>query len=132
MFDEDILSLFNPFNWDKESYKFNRAEKDMHPYSVYNTEKMVIIVHNVLGIEKKDLKILVEDEKGNSYIKIVGATTDSITKNKYTVDSTFNVGSDELIIEKATSNMKNGLLYITIPKREKKVAKATKKYIEIN
>ena len=33
----DIFDWFFPaFDWDKKSYKFNRDEKDMHPYSIKN------------------------------------------------------------------------------------------------
>ena len=58
MLNDDFLNLFiDPLTWDKNSYKFNREEKDMRPYSVTNTKKDTIIVHNVLGIDKKDLNL---------------------------------------------------------------------------
>ena len=57
MIDKDldciISNFINPFDWDKTLYKFNRAEKDMNPYSIVNKKDEVIIVHNILGIDKK-------------------------------------------------------------------------------
>ena len=62
MFDKDldilIDSLFPSFDWDKKNYKFNREEKDMHPYSIKSDDKQTIITHNILGIDKKDLKYI--------------------------------------------------------------------------
>mgnify|MGYP003481258011 CR=1 FL=1 len=63
MIDKDldciISNFINPFDWDKTLYKFNRAEKDMNPYSIVNKKDEVIIVHNILGIDKKDLPKLI-------------------------------------------------------------------------
>lgn len=117
MFEKDIFDLFlnTPLDWDKKSYKFNRDEKDMHPYSIINLEDKSIIVHNVVGIDKKDLKIKLEREGGNAYIVIDGKSKDEITKKVYSVSSRFAIDYTQLDIKKATSTMNNGLLYITIP-----------------
>ena len=90
MLNDDLIDLFFPsFDWDKKSYKFNRDEKDMHPYSVKNDEKEVLITHNILGIDKKDLKITNESENGVTYILIKGKTKDAISGKEYSVDSRF-------------------------------------------
>lgn len=117
MFEKDIFDLFlnTPFDWDKKSYKFNRDEKDMHPYSIINHEDKSIIVHNIVGINKKDLKIRLEKEAGNAFIIIEGRTKDEITNKVYSVSSRFAIDYTQLDIKKATSTMNNGLLYITIP-----------------
>lgn len=117
MFEKDIFDLFlnTPFDWDKKSYKFNRDEKDMHPYSIINHEDKSIIVHNIVGINKKDLKIRLEKEAGNAFIIIEGRTKDAITNKVYSVSSRFAIDYTQLDIKKATSTMNNGLLYITIP-----------------
>lgn len=117
MFEKDIFDLFlnAPFDWDKKSYKFNRDEKDMHPYSIINHKDKSIIVHNVVGINKKDLKIRIEKEAMNVYIIIEGKSKDEITNKVYSVSSRFAIDYAQLDIKKATSTMNNGLLYITIP-----------------
>lgn len=115
MFDFDLDDLFNSFDWDRKNYKFNRDEKDMHPYSIINNKKETIIVHNVLGVDKKDLKISLEKENGNSYIVIEGKSIDGTTKKEYSISSRFAIDSSRLDIKNAVSTMKNGLLYITIP-----------------
>lgn len=115
MFDFDLDNLFNSFDWDRKNYKFSRDEKDMHPYSVINNKKETIIVHNVLGVDKKDLKISLNKENGNTYILIEGKSVDSLTQKEYSISSRFAIDITQLDIKRITSTMKNGLLYITIP-----------------
>jgi HSP20 family protein len=123
MFDFDFDDLFNSFDWDKKNYKFNRDEKDMHPYSIINNKKETIIVHNILGIDKKDLKISLNKENGNTYILIEGKSIDELTKKEYSISSRFAIDGSQLNIKNITSTMKNGLLYITIPlKQEEKTS----------
>ena len=125
MFDLDnifIDSLF-PFDWDKKSYKFNRDEKDMHPYSVKTGEKEVLITHNILGIDKKDLKITNESENGTTFILIKGKTKDTITGKEYSVDSRFALDETQLNLSEIKATAKNGLLYITIPTKKKELKK---------
>lgn len=118
----DFDELFNSFDWDKKNYKFNRDEKDMHPYSIIDNEKEVIIVHNVLGIDKKDLKISLNKESGNTYILIEGKSIDELTKKEYSISSRFALDTTQLDIKNITSTMKNGLLYIIAPlKKEEKL-----------
>ena len=125
MFDLDnifIDSLF-PFDWDKKYYKFNRDEKDMHPYSVKTGEKEVLITHNILGIDKKDLKITNESENGTTFILIKGKTKDTITGKEYSVDSRFALDETQLNLSEIKATAKNGLLYITIPTKKKELKK---------
>lgn len=126
-YDFDFLDLFNPFGFDKSFYKFNRDEKDMRPYSILNDKenKIVTITHNVLGLNKEDIKLQKKTEKGVSYIVISGSTVDSVTGKTYTINSRFSVDEDTLDLSKASSTAKNGLLYIKIP--YKKVEKKDEK-----
>lgn len=112
--------LFNPFDFDKSFYKFNRDEKDMYPYTIQNDKekKIITITHNVLGLNKEDIKLARKVEKGVSYIVISGSTVDDVTGKTYTIDSRFSVDADVLDLGKATSTAKNGLLYIKIPYKE--------------
>ena len=120
MFDFDFDFLNDvPFDWDKNSYRFNRDEKDMHPYSIKNDGKQVIITHNVLGIDKKDLKISKEIENGKSFITIKGKTKDAVTGKEYSVDSRFNLDESVLDFTNIQAKAQNGLLYITIPTKKK-------------
>lgn len=114
--------LFNSFDWDKKNYRFNRDEKDMHPYSIINKETEVIIVHNILGINKKDLKISLTKEDGSTYILIEGETRDELTEKKYSINSRFLINADKLDIKNVTSTTKDGLLYITIPLKSEEEA----------
>lgn len=115
MFDFNLDELFNSFDWDRKNYKFNRDEKDMHPYSIINNKKETIIVHNVLGVDKKDLKISLNKECGNTYISIEGKSIDEITKKEYSISSRFAIDIAQLDVKNITSTIKNGLLYIMIP-----------------
>ena len=133
MFDKDldilVDSLF-PFGWDKKAYKFNREEKDMHPYSFKSDNKNTIITHNILGIDKKDIKITPEVVNGVARIVIKGTTKDSITGKEYSVNSTFALDDSQLDLAKIKASAKNGLLYIIIPNKEKEEKKIAKE-IEI-
>lgn len=125
MFDSELIDfLFEPFDWDKKSYKFNREEKDMHPYSIIKNDKETIITHNVLGINKEDLKLTRKNENGDSYIVIEGRTKDELTNKEYSVSSRFALDESQLDLSGIKSSVKNGLLYIVIPnKKDKKLKK---------
>lgn len=125
MFDSELIDfLFEPFDWDKKSYKFNREEKDMHPYSIIKNDKETIITHNVLGINKEDLKLTRKNENGDSYIVIEGKTKDELTNKEYSVSSRFALDESQLDLSGIKSSIKNGLLYIVIPnKKDKKLKK---------
>ncbi len=121
--DLDILiDAFFPLDWDKKNYKFNREEKDMHPYTIKYGEKEMFITHNILGIDKKDLKITNESENGKTFISIKGKTKDAITGKEYSIDSRFSLNADELNLSGIKATAKNSLLYIIIPiiKKENK------------
>src|SRR5699024_4023334 len=70
----DIYDMFDflvNFDWDKNFYKFTRDEKDMYPYSVNeNEDNSVTIVHNVLGLNKEDLKLSTKIADGKGWIII--------------------------------------------------------------
>lgn len=124
MFDSELIDfLFEPFDWDKKSYKFNREEKDMHPYSIIKNDKETIITHNVLGINKEDLKLTRKNENGDSYIVIEGKTKDELTNKEYSVSSRFALDKSQLDLSGIKSSVKNGLLYIIIPNKEDKKLK---------
>lgn len=124
MFDSELIDfLFEPFDWDKKSYKFNREEKDMHPYSIIKNDKETIITHNVLGINKEDLKLTRKNENGDSYIVIEGKTKDELTNKEYSVSSRFALDESQLDLSGIKSSIKNGLLYIIIPNKEDKKLK---------
>lgn len=117
------------FDFDRDFYRFNRDEKDMHPYDIINKENEIIITHNVLGIAKEDLNISVKTIKNKNYIVISGTTKDKITDKSYTINSRFEYNPDEIDVSKATSELINGILYITIPYQNKDIQN---KDIQIN
>lgn len=136
MFDFNLDDLFNaidmPLDWDKKAYMFNRDEKDMHPYSIVNLKDKTIITHNILGVDKKDLKLSLTRENGNAYILIEGKTIDELTKKTYSVSSRFAIDENQLDLSKISSTAKNGLLYITIPFKAKEELKNTTLKINID
>lgn len=128
MIDKDldciISNFINPFDWDKTLYKFNRAEKDMNPYSIVNKKDEVIIVHNILGIDKKDLKLQVKVENHKRYLIIEGRTKDEITEKEYSISSSFEVDDRNLDMKKAKITVDRGLLFIRIPLKKEKIEEA--------
>ena len=98
----------------------------MHPYSCSQNEKATIITHNIVGIDKEDLKISTEYVNGVAQIIITGKTKDSITGKEYSINSKFTVDENKLDLSKIKATAKNGLLYITIPNKIKKEEKIKK------
>lgn len=130
--EKDLFKImFNPFEWDKANYKFSRDEKDMRPYSIIKGENEIIIVHNVLGVDKKDLKLSRKTENRIAYLSIAGKTIDEITGKEYQINSRFTVNETELDLKNAVSTMKNGLLYISIPYKEAKEEDNKEEFLEI-
>ena len=73
----------------------------------------MILVHNVLGVNKEDLEVKLRSEDGQRILYISGQTVDSITKKKYSINSRFVIKNGNKI-KNVTSEARNGLLYITI------------------
>lgn len=124
----DMLDfLVSPFDWDKEFYRFNRWEKDMNPYSIkYDKENgKVIMSHNILGIDKKDLSVTVKPKNGKNYLVISGKTVDEVTGKEYSVNSRFYISND-YDVDKMKAEARNGLVYITIPYKKEVLEDKTK------
>jgi len=120
----------DPFDWDKGFYKFMRDEKDMHPYSInQNKDGSLTIVHNVVGLDKKDLKLSTKTINGKGYILIEGKTKDEITGKIYSINSKFSCDTTQCNLNDIKSSMKNGLLYIIIA--AKQIEQPDTKMIEI-
>lgn len=105
--------FFN-FWFDKQFYNFNRFDiKDMHPYRIIEQEDRYTIVHNIAGIGKDDVSILIE----NDYLIIKGESKDEIVNKTYSVNSRFKVNINA--IDEIDYDVKNGFLYVFIKKKEK-------------
>lgn len=122
-----VNDIFDILDWDRGSYWFNRDEKDMNPYSIFESDGKIIITHNVLGIDKEDLSIKLKKENRQTYIVIEGTTEDKITGKTYSINSRFLVDEKQVDVSQADIQLKNGLLYITMPythelKYEKKLS----------
>jgi len=109
----DELLFLNLLDFDRRFYNFRRPEKDMTPYTIINKDEKTIIIHNVVGINKEDLKVVMKLENSNKMLDISGETKDEITGQMYSINSRFKVNQNT-DVESIDSEMKNGLLYITI------------------
>lgn len=122
MFNE--LSTFFDNMWNN----FSRPVKDMQPFSVYqNEDKGYILVVNTLGINKEDLTVNLENEKGSLYpiLKIKGETT----IEKINFSNKVNLGIQLKIKDKVEAidyTVNNGLtiIYLKIKKPEKETLTA--------
>ena len=130
-----MLDLFDSlFDFDRNYYNFRRNEKDMAPYSIIHKkeENKIILVHNILGINKEDLNVSVRTENKHKILYISGETKDEVTGQNYSINSRFML-SDISDIEDISSECKNGLLYVVI-KRKKivpRIAEPKEQKIEI-
>ncbi len=127
-----LWDLFDPFDFDKKFYNFNREEKDMHPYSILNKEAATILPPNVLGLNNEDIQLSKKKENGIAYIVIAGKTTDEVTGKTYSINSRFSVDENKVDLSKVSSTMKNGLLYITIPYKKEDKEAEKESFIKIN
>lgn len=122
---EDIIngminSIIDPFadaliGWDKDFYQFYRKEKDMYPYTAIAEKDKLVIVHNVLGINKEDISISIKRENETTYLLITGNSKDEITNQSYRIRSRFPLKEGKYELDKIEATAKNGLVYITIP-----------------
>ncbi len=100
------------FNFDTDFYSFNRIVKDMRPYSKKYYDDHMTLVHNVVGISEKDLKIDIESENNTAYLVIKGETKDEILGTTYSVNSRFSVDANK--VKNVEYTLKDGLVYIDI------------------
>ena len=111
---DKIDLLFDDLGWDKSFYSFFRSEKDQTPYSVVRkSEDEIILVHNVLGVNKEDLEVRLKSEDGQRVLYVTGQTADEKTGKKYSINSRFVIKNGNRI-KNVESESKNGLLYVTI------------------
>ena len=105
---------------------FSRPVKDMQPFKAFKVDKGYLIVVNTLGIDKKDLSVNLEKQKGRAYpiLKIVGETNlDKIDfKNKVNLGISLKFDED---IKGISYKCENGLTKILIevsqPEREQSI-----------
>ena len=109
---KDLLLLDDLFDFDRKFYTFMRPEKDMMPYTVINKENETILIHNVVGVNKEDLKVTTKTENGEKILYISGQTKDKISGNNYEVNSRFKIKAQS--IKHIKCECANGLLYVII------------------
>ena len=102
------------FGWDREFYNFERSIRDSAPYKIYRDEKEVTIIHNVLGIDEKDLNVDIKQERNGNYLVIQSSTKNDY--EEYSVESRFTIDLNKY--QDIKYEIKNGLLYIHLFKKE--------------
>ena len=119
MFDFDSF-----FNWDKPAYAFSRPVHDMKPYSLKTLKDRVVLVHNIVGVNEGDIKVdIVHEDDGRDMLVIEGVTHNDVLNYDYKVSSKFEIKAD--MFKAVTYQVKDGLLYINLYKREPEVTKLT-------
>ena len=116
------MNIFNNFDeffnlmWNR----FNRPVKDQYPCSVYSADgKGYVIVCNTLGMDKNDLSVKIEKQKGcpNPILHIKGATNLSKIQFNNTVDISIELRFEHTI-EEVNYEVKNGLTTVYIKCKE--------------
>lgn len=105
-------------DFDKEFYRFTRNLKDMYPYEIIRKDNQAIVIHNVVGLSKDDIKIFLEREGKIDYLVISGEKKNEITDKIYKVDSRFTINLDEIATEGIEWEVKDGLLYVYVAFKE--------------
>jgi len=115
-------------DFDKDFYRFTRNLKDMYPYEVVKKDNQIIIVHNVVGLNKDDIKITIERDGKYDYLVICGEKKNEVTDKMYTVDSRFGIKLNEIASEGIEWKVEDGLLYIYIKLKEPEQPKINIQY----
>lgn len=104
------------FDFDRDFYRFTRNLKDMYPYEIIrrNNDNEVIVVHNVVGLSKDDIKISVDRDNEYDYLVIAGERKNEVTDKIYKVDSRFIINLDDIDSNGVEYKVEDGLLYIYI------------------
>ena len=100
------------FLFDDAFYNFNRAVKDMHPYYIRKFDDHATIIHNVVGINEKDLTIEIEPDRNTDWVVVRGYTKNEISDSAFSVNSRISFDKDTVM--KVDWDIKNGLLYINL------------------
>jgi HSP20 family molecular chaperone IbpA len=107
-------------NWfldfDKDFYRFSRGVKDNFPYQIKRAKDHATIIHNVVGINPKDIHVEIEPERNVTYLVVRGETKNEVTDSTYSVNSRFTINDDE--IKEIKYETKDGLLYVDIYYKE--------------
>lgn len=132
--DMDMFNLFDDFeNMFSRLYsRFNRPCLDQSPYSVYKAAgKGYIIVCNTLGIDKENLSVNIEKEKGRAYpiLRIRGKTEMPKINFSNSVDLAIQLKLDSEITD-VKYELKNGLTIVYIAVKVEEIPKMEAKYIE--
>lgn len=127
LFDNDFNNFFESM-WNN----FNRPVKDMRPVSMKRDgDKGYIVTVNTLGIDKNDIRVSFEKEKGRPYpiLKVEGQTKlDKIDfENKVNIGATLKIDEE---IESVNYECKNGLTIVYIKIKQAKVKRLEAKSIE--
>lgn len=121
MFDDDIFDFSDLFN--KAWSQFKRPVLDQKPFMVKEVDKGYVIVVNTLGIDKNDLHVTLQPERGKfPVLKIVGETNlDKIgVKNQINLGITLKIDED---ISELSYKCENGLTTILIETKNKRLPK---------
>ena len=99
MFFDDFDNLFSGmFN------RFRRPVLDQKYYSVYKKDKGYVIVFNTLGMDKDDIKISVEKQKGSPYrvLRVKGQKNidDIDFQNSVDMALSLNFNDENILIKK--------------------------------
>ena len=83
----------NLFSFNSPAYSFDRATKDMTPFTQIERDGKLYLVVNMLGVSKDDIKIEVKptERKDVSFLVISGKTRKEILDRDYRVNMAFYV-----------------------------------------
>ncbi len=102
------------FDFDRDFYRFTRNLKDMYPYEIIRKDNQAIVVHNVVGLNKEDIKISIDRDNEYDYLVIAGEKKNEVTDKIYKVDSRFIIDLDDIDNSGVEYKVEDGLLYIYI------------------
>ena len=122
---DDFRTFDNAFN----SLYSNEEMRKLSHYNIEEDEKNYYIEMDMPGVKKEDLEISVKENILSVYAErkrinktnVVDANTENNKNNEVVVsryEQSFNISTKGIDVENIEANLNNGVLKITLPKKE--------------
>jgi len=123
---DDFDNIFN-----KLTNSFTRPVKDQQPFSVYSDAKGYIVVCNTLGIDKGDITVNLNKEKGSPYPVLSIKGESKIEKINFSNIVNLSIRLRILeTVESLSFETKNGLTLIYLKVKHEQTKTLNAKYID--
>lgn len=109
-------TFFETLSFDPVSYRFHRPMLEREGYYLIEKEGKILVLLNVLGVEKKDISVDVKSTSENKEMIVVnGITKNEDFDKEFSINMSFLVGKP---METLEWDMSNGFMTMTLTFKE--------------